>query len=330
MGSSRGAHNHRKVKKFLRSDPEFLQFLVGAEVLFRGWDYTRFALIHSWRGQLSDRVEQLPENPASVPSNRSRVLFYYSILVVLFGSIFIEIDITTLLIQLVVTVALVVVILWRGDFIRVLLFRHLVEFDVLKDYVAALNRHDDYAGQLPEARIVYKDKREKNQKQKQKTVVFGLGTLRELIPQLEGLLLRKRWGRFEFMFRQFEPLFTLYMKEVISGRGISDLVVAWSRAIVDNEHRAVSQHIISRVQEAYRDWSQISKTKCRVAELECPDKENITPTKFFETLSVKELTMDAGIAASRVLKMLAENSDIRTTSIIGSILDGIEGLNHYR
>ena len=110
-------------------------------------------------------------------------------------------------------------------------------------------------------------KAEKGKQTQSKQILLSLSTLKEHIHHSERMIQERRWGRFVFIFREFEFIFLDYLRKAVPLRGTSDVYLAWTRFFQYDSDPYLVEYNLERIQETYRLWSKITKIETKVNNL---------------------------------------------------------------
>ncbi len=332
------------VKRHLRKNKKFLKFLVGAEILFRGWEIRNFSLVHEWRHQLSDRIEHPFVSFAAIPAKSSRAFIYISTLILLsitlFGQTlgFVIFDPLNKIGYLVFGVILSIGLYWIGSSLRFTLGRYIVEYSILREYILSIY-HNDVNYSL-DIMIEYND----SQTGIKKSDRINIESLKELIDKLDELVNQELWPRFAFVFERTEMLLLLTMEREIEKRGELDFRLIWAQGLI-KWNLAKIKPILDRVLAAYRWWNTLVIEGREVKKDEVKNKDNLgieeqkkpfdyqnlddlkNYSKFFDYLNIETIGSEESVAASKVLIELLDNDDIRAPNIIQDILQQINAFS---
>jgi hypothetical protein len=325
------------VRRHLRKNNDFLRFIVGSEILFRGWKLREDVLVHEWRHQISDRIKNPPVSSASVPTPFSRSFLYTGILVILLGDLLLiqiisvyALDQFSLLIQILFTIGFFLGLYWIGNYFRFRLGRYLIEYSILKDYMVLISENQEFTG------LGFLIEYSEPEDDERKTLHITLESLNRAVAKMEELVALKLWSRFGYIFERLEPFMLHLMEIVISERGYSDFIDIWSRDYVEQNLKR-TKHALTIVSEVYEWWNGVSKRNNEPNEEEKITKEEPFSqiinyqdiyelsdiNKLFNLVHVDEISEETSTSLSRVLNVLIENSDIRTEEIIENLLSQI-------
>ena len=247
------------VRRNLRGNNDFLKFVVGSEILFRGWKLREDALVHEWRHQISDRIKTPPVSSSSVPTLFSRSFLYTSILIILLGDLLLiqiipvyALDQFSLLVQILFAIGFFLGLFWIGTYYRFKLGRYLIEYSILKDYMVLVTEDQEF----PELGILIEYSEPEGDERK--TLHITLESMNRVVAKMEELVSLKSWSRFGYIFERLEPFMLHLMELAISERGYSDFMDIWSRDYVER-NLSRTKHTLTIVSEVYEWWNGVSK-----------------------------------------------------------------------
>jgi len=297
----------RAIKKSLESDKKLLEFIIGCDILFKGWKLDSFAITHRWKNQIVDRTQILPEDPTIVPNSNSTITFYSLLFLPLFSWLIYSLDIMNVIFFEIIVVIFGVVILYFLNSFTFNCIKYLIEFETLRDYLMTFNETEGNQLGVPDVEIVYDMNKE---------VLITHDTLKEYIPHLERMVRKQQWERFISDFEDFELLFLGYLKDMIPLIGVNDLIVSWSTYFQDSHKKLTVKHQFKRIREAHKLWSEITKTETKISNLGTVILFLPDLLTFINTVSIEDMRGQEAEAVASVINIYIPSQDIRFNQLI--------------